>query len=354
MSLLPLTISRHESINDSSFLNSNKISRELMIADQFGGMSSFEIDLFAIEEQVEKKSSIKAYILRFISIIFFSVSIVLSKLAYVGNPAISGFDYGFFRGGFLMFAGIIEAMYFGVNVTKIPREITISVILRTLTGAVGMPCFFIAIKYIPTSQGAIITSLNPLIGTILSFFFLAESFPKRNIIFLLSSCFGVILINLTKPSSNTISDDADMYVVGFLLCLVCLAFLSTGVVCSKHINQHVHSVYSPFYFSFGVFLNAIMTLFFCRDQLHFAEYELRDVLLLSSGCVLSYLSESLLSYATKFTTAVNLQPISYLNPCILLIIDIALFHYDFDQLYFIGFVVIFVSVMTPILIDWSK
>ncbi|CAI2373084.1 unnamed protein product [Moneuplotes crassus] len=325
-----------------------------MDSNQDRQMASFEVDLIAIQGQVEEKNNFKAYMLRFISIVFFSASIVLSKLAYVGNPAIGGFDYGFFRGGFLMLAGIIEAMYFGVNVTKIPRKITTTVIFRILTGAVGMPCFFIAIKYIPTSQGAIITSLNPLIGTILAFFFLSENFPKRNIIFLMSACLGVILINLTKPSSSTVSDNSSMYAIGFLLCLICLTFLSTGVVCSKRINQHVHSVYSPFYFSFGVFLNAVVTLIFFGDQLHFAEYKLRDVLLLSSGCISSYLSESLLSYATKFTKAVNLQPISYLNPCTLLIIDIALFHYNFEQLYFIGFILIFVSVLVPILIDWFK
>lgn len=217
-----------------------------------------------------------------------------------------------------------------------------------------MPLFYIAIKYLPPSQAAVSQSIHPLIGMIYAYIFLGERFPKKNIAFLICAWGGVLLINFTKVTNDEDEVDSDNVKYGILCSIISLIFIATMVVCAKQITNHADPIFSPFYFSFGMFLAAVILILFQRDRLHFEHYRRKDVFLLILSCVCSYLSHSFQSYATTFTLASNLQPLSCSTPWFLLFVDIFFFNYQFQQMYFVGFAIIIFCLITPIIISLTQ
>mmetsp|Transcript_26229 Transcript_26229/g.23214 ORF Transcript_26229/g.23214 Transcript_26229/m.23214 type:complete len:206 (+) Transcript_26229:395-1012(+) len=205
-----------------------------------------------------------------------------------------------------------------------------------------MPCFFIALKYLPTSQCHIILSTNPLLNAILAYFVLSEILRVRDIFFLIGAFIGVFIINTTKISNLNIDSYEDYSQFAIILCLISLCFRATAGVSMKQITNHVNSVYSPFYFSIGIFLNAIVLLVFFRDFLNIQFYDSQVILLLGVSSLTNYAAQSLMSLASKYEKATVLAPMSYLTTSMILVVDIVIFQYEFMPLYFVGFVIILV------------
>ena len=68
------------------------------------------------------------------------------------------------------------------------------------------------------------------------------------------------------------------------------------------------------------------------------------------GGMVNYGEQRFMTLAMKYGKASILVPVTYINIAMLLIIDLTLFKYSFEYIYFLGFFVIVVSVLTPILI----
>mmetsp|Transcript_8551 Transcript_8551/g.9698 ORF Transcript_8551/g.9698 Transcript_8551/m.9698 type:complete len:188 (-) Transcript_8551:246-809(-) len=184
-----------------------------------------------------------------------------------------------FRGSVLMIGASTDAIYNRINVFKFPKQTYVAVVIRFLTGLVGIPCFFHAIKYIPMSQGSIILAVNPLISVILAYFFLSEVLHFRNIVLLIGAFLGVFITNLAKSENEHITTYEDKYFLGVILTLIALVFRSSAPVSIRQINLYLPSIFSPFYFSLGMFLNSVFTLLFLRDYLNFEYYDTRTVIL---------------------------------------------------------------------------
>mmetsp|Transcript_16472 Transcript_16472/g.14379 ORF Transcript_16472/g.14379 Transcript_16472/m.14379 type:complete len:149 (-) Transcript_16472:355-801(-) len=142
----------------------------------------------------------------------------------------NGFDYMMFRGTICLIVGASEAFYKKVNVFKFPKQTYLSISLRTLTGVIGMPCYFYGLRYLPMSQATIILSINPLISAILSYFFLSEVLHMRDIICLLGAFIGIFITNTTKAENQNTENYSDKYFLGIVLCLIALCFRSTAPV----------------------------------------------------------------------------------------------------------------------------
>ena len=83
-----------------------------------------------------------------------------------------------------------------------------------------MPCFYIALKYLPTSQCHIFLSVNPFFNAILAYFLLSEVLHVRDIFFLFTAFAGVFIINMTKISNDQINIDEDQQWFGISLWLI--------------------------------------------------------------------------------------------------------------------------------------
>ncbi|CAI2373173.1 unnamed protein product [Moneuplotes crassus] len=281
--------------------------------------------------------------------IIFIICLTSLKYCYLRYETITGFDYILFRGFLSIISSGIEARYSRVNVFYIPKDIRVGVLLRFLTGMIGIPCFFIAMKYLPTSQCHITLNIYPLMNAILAYFVLSEVLHIRDIFLLFGAFIGAYAINSTESTRQGESPNKDEYKIGITLVLVALIFRSTALVAMRIISRSANSVYSPFYYALGMLTNAVTLLLFFRDHLHFQDYTIGVIFFLSVAALFDYCSQSMMSYASKFEKATALAPLSYATTCLILINDLVLFHYEFKLMYFVGFVIIFVCVLVPIL-----
>ena len=197
------------------------------------------------------------------------------------------------------------------------------------------------------SQGNIVLSISPLLTAIFAYFLLSETLRLRNIIALVGAFVGVFFVNITKASNSTHSTEGDKHMIGMILWFTCLAFHSPVGVCNRSLAKYVHSVYSPFYFSVGMFLSAFILFFFFRSSLNFEHYDMTTIILFTVSWVVTYISQSVMSFASKYEKAAILTSLTYFNSWMLLLIDWFLFHYEFKFIYFIGFSIVILSVVIP-------
>lgn len=104
---------------------------------------------------------------------------------------------------------------------------TLFVVLAALMGGpVGMAGYLLAVKLIGPSYTAIISSLYPAVGAILSYFILKEKINKKAWLGLIFAIIGVILLSYT-------SDQSETSVIGFLCAGLCvIGWGSECVICA--------------------------------------------------------------------------------------------------------------------------
>ena len=97
-----------------------------------------------------------------------------------------------------------------------------------LGGPIGMSGYVAAIKYIGPAYTAIISALFPALGAVLSYIFLKEKMSIVQILGLIVSIVGIIVLGYT-PGGNVISN----FALGFgcaILC--CVGWASEAVICA--------------------------------------------------------------------------------------------------------------------------
>jgi drug/metabolite transporter (DMT)-like permease len=90
---------------------------------------------------------------------------------------------------------------FNLNPFDIPKDYRRVVILRALMAFVGTAGLFTCVKYMPVSIGTSIFFSLPVWSTIFSYFLLKEKIGILDIISLISSLIGMLLIN--NPFADT-------------------------------------------------------------------------------------------------------------------------------------------------------
>ena len=134
---------------------------------------------------------------------------LLWKMAYQDNPNLSGFDYLLLRSTSMALLSILQVGYLKVNVLDVKPEHRLMLFARWLAGGIGMPIFFIGLKYIPASIWSLIQNTNPILVAIIAFIFLKEQITKTKIFTILGSFAGVALFVSSKSSGN--SEYKDFY-----------------------------------------------------------------------------------------------------------------------------------------------
>lgn len=97
-----------------------------------------------------------------------------------------------------------------------------------LGGPIGMSGYVAAIHYIGPAYTAIISSMYPALGALLSYVFLKEKMSKRQLAGLLVSILGVIVLSYA-PGSGT----GQHFGLGILCaCICCIGWASEAVICA--------------------------------------------------------------------------------------------------------------------------
>lgn len=163
------------------------------------------------------------------------IGIALSKVPFIDNsailiaPIVSTFIHDFFS---LLWA----TSYMGIKrkIKDVLRSINTPsgrwiVLGAILGGPVGMSCYVIAISTIGPGFTAIISSLYPAFGVILSCIFLKDKVKWYQIIGLALSITGVILLGYDPQSQET-----KHLVLGFSSALICALSWASEVVILSH------------------------------------------------------------------------------------------------------------------------
>lgn len=96
-----------------------------------------------------------------------------------------------------------------------------------LGGPVGMTGYLLAIKYLGPAYTAIISSLYPALGALLSYFFLKEKIKRSNVVGLFISIIGIIILGYSPQGMPS------HFLIGFVFALLCvLGWSSEAVICS--------------------------------------------------------------------------------------------------------------------------
>ena len=171
---------------------------------------------------------------------------------YSTNTKLSGIDNLAISGVVMQLCGTLSALYERVNPFKFERYARVPLLVRFFTGAIGSPCYFAAIKYIPVSKANIVTSTNPLWVSLIAYLVLKEPMTCLEVIALFSAFSGVVVI-FNSDYSNLYTGDQHMKTVGICLVLVFLVFRVASAITRRKL-KNLHYVYAPFYISFGRFL----------------------------------------------------------------------------------------------------
>lgn len=118
---------------------------------------------------------------------------------------------------------------FKVLKTRSGKYIMIGAILG---GPVGMTGYLLAIKYIGPSYTAIISSLYPAVGALLSYIFLKEKMKPISIIGLLLSISGIIMLGYTPGGK------IENLILGFVFAIICvIGWSSEAVICAYGMKE---------------------------------------------------------------------------------------------------------------------
>ena len=146
----------------------------------------------------------------------------------------------------------------------------------------------------PVSTGSCIFFTLPLWATFMAFVFLKEKISKYDLVQLIVSFIGVVLINNPfGESNNSVYSKMDLF-VGSSFALFGAVCGSCAVLCMRYMNKGIHYALSPFWYACGCTIMApIGHSLMSTNSSKYAEtqstqYDLYAVILISLCSIVSF------------------------------------------------------------------
>ena len=285
-----------------------------------------------------------------LSVIATSLSIFFAKFAYMENKALTGFDYMFTRTPIMILITLIQAWVLKVDIFKIEPEARKWIALRCFFGTTAMPWFFVGLKYLPSSKATFIKNLQPLMISFGGYLFLKEKISKIDFIAIYGAFIGIIIMNYKKTDSSKIDSTSELVTFGIILCSLNSVLASGSMLTLRKMNQYVHYMINASYFAFSLLILSFILLLFRPSLFHFEAYTFSSVFWMMLSGVIIYVGQTLGSIAYKYEEASKMSPFAYTSGIFLMIADILIFNYDFNLTDVIGILVVFISLLIPIII----
>ena len=252
------------------------------------------------------------------------------KIGYVRNEKLNTFDYMLIRSSILVVITIIQSRMSGVNIFDIKKEGRYWLFMRCLLGAIAMPCFFMGIKYLPSSKAFIIGNIHPMLVSIAAIFFLNEVITCYQLLAVVVAFIGVIVMNMTKTSSDTIETSDKKMIIGIILCSTSTSLAVFVTICIKKMNMHLHYMLNSCYFAYTLFGLSVCLVFAIPDYYNFSTYKFTDVVWFGLSGISHYTGQTVTSMAYAKADASKVTPFTYSSGLLLMTVDIVLFHYHFS------------------------
>jgi len=170
------------------------------------------------------------------------VGVILSRTVFLDNagaalaiaPFVSTFLHDAFSSLwmiiFLLFTGRIKPLLKSLK-TKSALFVALAAVFG---GPIGMTGYMLSISYIGASYAAIISSMFPIVGAVLSYIFLKEKMSKKGIIGLLMAIAATIILGFTAP------DSPKNVILGFVFAMLCVfGWGAECVICAYGMKNDV-------------------------------------------------------------------------------------------------------------------
>ena len=193
----------------------------------------------------EQKNIYMALFLQFLWTVSFAWMNMSWKYVFRTNPNLNGFDYVFIRSISNVFLCVLQASYYKVNIFDIKRNFRYKVYAYGIIGAIGIPTYYIGLKYTPTSIATLIYNISPIIVAVIAPFILNEVLTKVKIFSVFGSFIGASLFILHK---NILPGDADHYYLGILMIFFTCLTAVVLIILARILKEGIHYCICPIYF----------------------------------------------------------------------------------------------------------
>ncbi|CAI2373766.1 unnamed protein product [Moneuplotes crassus] len=350
MELKTLAEGRQEA--DLDILEEEVSQRFIQISEDNSALCSFNVvqdvdgSVVLVPDQTEKSNeNVKGIILMLIAGVNFTMASITCKMVYARNDYLNGIDYLLVRSIIHVSISSMQILYAKVNIFDVKKELRLVLILRSTIGVCGMPCYFIAIKYIPLSLGTLIFNINPLIVGILSYLILKENITWLKVIALVGAFTGIFILTFHKDEDY---QAGQFYMLGLILVGINCCTAAANSLTLRALNKQIHYLLSPFWFFCTSLLLALVILAVYPSAYHFSKFTIPDLTIFLLSALFTYGGQILSSKSLKYAEASLITPLQYLNILYFLITDIVVFHSKFTVTDATGGALILISLMAPV------
>ena len=273
---------------------------------------------------------------------------IICKVVFIRNPALTGLDYVLIRSPVMLMIGTAQLLHAKVNPLDIRKDCRVLLLVRTITGGIGIPITFIGLRYLPSSKATLIINTHPLLVSIIGYYVLKEVLKKVDVVSFIGSFVGIILfaVNNTKSEIDVSSDQEYFY--GLVMVIFSMIGATIVAICLRVINQHIHPALSPFYLSAITGAEMLILLAINSSFFHLEHYTAQDICLFCISAIFDYLAQLLKSMAYKYADASIVTPFMYSQMVFMLIADIFLFGYHFSEFDIAGGVMVTGFLLLPV------
>lgn len=280
-----------------------------------------------------------------LSLVGFSCASIVCKIAYMRNDYLNGIDYAIWRSIIMVTWSMIQVWATRVNVLEVKKGYRLLLVARCIVGTIGMPWYFIAIKYIPLSLWTLIASISPLMIGILAYLLLGEAITRLKVLAVIGAFVGVYILTLHKDENY---QKGEHYTLGIILVsCTCMAITFVALL-TRVLNKGIHYILSPFWFSMTTLGWTLSLLCVYPSAYHFDHMGYTDVGLFFFSGLFTYAGQIFKSLAFRYSEASQVAPLQYFDLIFLLLSDIFIFNAKFTSTDGIGGLLILVSLLAPI------
>jgi len=146
----------------------------------------------------------------------------------------------------------------------------------------------------PIGMAITIIYSSPILTTFLAYFFMGETITQWDILSLVASFMGVIILN--KPFDSDYKwDNSNQIYIGTCICVVSAIASGTSNAIMRHMRHDIHYAAGPTYFSIGCSLLSPLVIFYqlqsktiAHQIEHPTVYDLSSVCLLIACSIFSF------------------------------------------------------------------
>ena len=175
--------------------------------------------LIAISSSKSSNNKLLSILLYSLGSMMFGLMTVTCKMAYYSNPNLSGLDYMLVRSGAMVVFATFPMVGAKVNPLNIEKKYYSSLAAMCILGCIAMPCFFIALKFVPTTKSSVMFSFNPIIISLLGVIFMNEAISSKSYMCIIGAFIGMCLLAASKTDSE-FHVSYKMQIIGLLMCFI--------------------------------------------------------------------------------------------------------------------------------------